>query len=85
MCIMDIVQHMWQTVDIPQELGWTVLVLVPKGTTDTWGIGLLDNLWKVLEALIDTHLRASPHSHGVLHGFQAEKGMGTAIIKPKLA
>ena len=50
---------MWRTGDIPQDLGWTVLVLIPKGTTYTWGIGILDTLWKVVEALIDTCLRAS--------------------------
>ena len=30
MQIMDIVQYMWSTGDIPQELGWTTLVLIPK-------------------------------------------------------
>ena len=45
--------------EIPQDLGWTVLVLITKGTTDTTGIRLLDTLWKVVEALIDTCLRAS--------------------------
>ena len=43
-CLVDINQHMWRTGEIPQELGWTVLVLIPKGTTDTWGIGLLETL-----------------------------------------
>ena len=59
MCLVDIVQHMWSTGEIPQELGWTVLVLIPKGTTDTRFVGLLETLWKVVEALIDTRLCAS--------------------------
>ena len=64
-----------------QDLGWTVLVLTPKGTTDTPGIGLLDTLWKVEEALIDTHLRASLQMHDVLHGFRVGIGTGTAIME----
>ena len=37
---MDIFQHMWLMGEIPHDLGWAVLVLVPKGTTDTQGIVL---------------------------------------------
>ena len=48
MCLTRIVQHMWRIAEIPQELGWTVLVLIPKGSTDTWVIGLLETLWKAV-------------------------------------
>ena len=41
MCLVEIIQHMWRTGDIPQELGLTVFVLMPKGTTDTRVIVLL--------------------------------------------
>ena len=41
MCLVDIVQDMWRTGEIPQDMGWTDLVLIPKGTTITRGIGLL--------------------------------------------
>ena len=57
MCLVDIVQHMWYMGDIQQELEWTAFVLIPKGTTYAQGIGLLDTLWKVVEAIIDTCLR----------------------------
>ena len=43
---------MWRMGEIPQELGWTIMVLILKGTTDTIGIGLMDTLWKVVEALL---------------------------------
>ena len=69
MCLVDIVQHMWQTGEIPQDLGWTVLVLIPKGTTETRFVGLLETLWKVVEALIDTFIIASLQFHYVIHGF----------------
>ena len=57
-----------------------ILVLLPKGNTDTWGIGLLESLWKVLETIIDTHLRASVQPHDVLNGFHTGKGMGMEIL-----
>ena len=61
-------------------MGWVVLVLIPKGTTNTRGISLLETLWKVVEFLIDTRLLASLHMHYVLHGFSTVIGMETAII-----
>ena len=52
LCLGDIVHHMLRTGEIPQELVWTVLILIPKGNTDTWGIGLIETLWKVAKVLI---------------------------------
>ena len=85
MCLVEIVQHMWRTGEILQELGWTVLDLITKGTTYTRRIGLLDTLCMVVEALIDTCLRAIIQFHDVLHRFRAGKGTGTAIMELKLA
>ena len=50
---------MWQHGDILKELVWKILLLIPEGNTETQGIGLLVTLWKLVEAIIDTHLRAS--------------------------
>ena len=47
-CLVELVKHMWHTGEIPQKLGWTTLVLIPKGNIDTRGIGLLGTLWKVV-------------------------------------
>ena len=65
-------------------MGWTVLILIPKGTTDIRGISLLETLWKVEEALIDTHLRSSLHMNNVLHRFRTGRGAGTATIEINL-
>ena len=81
----DIVQHMWRTGEIPQKLGWTALVLTPKGTTNTRGIGLLETLWNVAEALIDIRLCASFQLHDTLHGFRSGSWTGTDIMELKLA
>ena len=85
MCLVDIVQHMWQTRDIPHEFGWTILFLIPKGTTDTWGIGLLETLCKVVKVLIYTGRRSSLQFYNSLHGFRYGIGTGAAIMKLKLS
>ena len=48
-------------------------------------MGLLENLWKVVEALIDTHLCASIHLCDVLHRLRSRRGMGTAIMELQFA
>ena len=85
MRLLDIAQHMWRTGEIPQELGWTFLFLVPRVTADTRVIELLETLWEVVEALIDTCLRSSLQFHDFLHRFRTGRGTGTAIMELKLA
>ena len=74
LCLVEIVQNMWRTGETPQDLGWTVLILLPKGTTDTRGIILLETLWKVVEALIYTCLCASLKIQDILQGFRSGRG-----------
>ena len=76
---------MWLMGEIPQELGWTVLLIIPKTSIDTKGIGLLENLLMVVEEIIDTHICASIHFHGVLHNFQSGRRRGMAITELKIA
>ena len=76
---------MWDTGSILTELGWSVLLLIPKGNGDTRGVGLLDVVWKVVEAVIDTHIKTVVKFHGFLHGFCAGIGTGTAIMEIKFA
>ena len=76
---------MWSMGEMPKELGLTILVFIPKGTTYTQGIGLLETLWKVVEALIDTRIRASLQFHDNLHKFWARRGTGMAITELNLS
>ena len=85
MCLVEILEHICSTGYKTQELVWTVLFLIPEETTNTRGIGLLETLGKVVEALIDTRLCASLQLHDVFHGFSSGRGMGTAIMELKLA
>ena len=36
------------------ELIWNILVLIPKGNEYNQGINMIDVMWKVVEAIIDT-------------------------------
>ena len=76
---------MWRTEETPHELGWTILVLILKETTNIRGIDLRENLWKVVEALLETCLRASLKVHNVLHRLRYGRGTGMAITELKLA
>ena len=70
-CLVDLLYHMWRTGEIPHDSGCTILVLIPKGVTDTRGMNLLETLWKVVETLVDTRLCASLQMHDVLHRFRS--------------
>ena len=78
-------QYMCQQREMPTDLGWTIFFLIPKDNTYTWGIGLLDTLWNVVEEIIDTRLRASISPYDDLHGFRVGRLMKTAILELKLA
>ena len=70
---------------IPTELGWNVLVLITKANADTWGIGLLEVVWKVVEAVIETWIKSLVQFHNEMHGFCAGREAGTAITELKPA
>ena len=65
-------------------MGWTFLVLIPKGKTDIRGILLLETLWKLVELIIDTRLRSRLQFRNVLHGFRAGRGTWMAIMELKI-
>ena len=75
---------MWDTRPIQTKLGRTVLVLIPKVNADNGGIRMLEIVWKVVEAVIDTHIKSVVQFHNVLHRFHAGRGTGTAIMELKL-
>ena len=41
---------------------------------------MLEVMWKVVEGVIDTLVKAAVQFHDVLHGFHAGRGTGTAIM-----
>ena len=61
------------------ELRCTSMVLIPKGNADTKGFGMLEVFWKVVEAVIHTHIKSIVQFHDVLHGFCAVRGAGPLL------
>jgi hypothetical protein len=78
------VKLIFETGHIPEEMTWSVLVLIPKLSGGTRGIGLLDILWKVCLSVINGRLQESIPLHDSLHGFRKGQGTGTASIDAKL-
>jgi hypothetical protein len=79
----QLIQAIWDEGKIPLQLGWVVTVLIPKGSGDYWGIGLLEPIWKVIERVMDHRLKVIA-LHDSLHGCCNRQGTGTAVIKAKL-
>jgi hypothetical protein len=77
-------QAAWAHGTIPRQLLWLIVVLIPKGSGDYRGIGLLEPVWKCIELVIDHQLEAIT-LHDSLHGCCSKRGTGTAIIEAKLA
>ena len=82
--VVRLIQQMWLTGKIPQQMVWMVVVLLPKGGGGFRGIGLLEPLWKTLAILLDTRM-AVIELHDCLHGFISGRGTGTATLEAKLA
>ncbi len=82
--LVGLIQVIWTQGEIPQQLTWVIVVLLPKGGWDYHGIGLLEPLWKVVGHIMDRQLNALP-LHEALHGCWNGRGTGTAILEAKLA
>jgi hypothetical protein len=82
--VCQLVQHMFAEGAIPQELSWSVLVLIPKESGGMRGIGLLEVIWKVCSSIINSRLQNGIEYYEALHGFRKERGTGTAILQAKL-
>ena len=76
---------MCQNGEILIDLVGIILILTTKGNTDTQEIGLLKTLCKVVEEIIDTHLRSIISFHDVLCAFCAGRGTGMTILELKLS
>jgi len=80
----ELIQAVWERGEIPEQMSWMIVVLLPKGGGDYRGIGLLDPFWKVVEKIMVCRL-GSIEFHPCLHRGLPKRGMGTATIEAKLA
>ena len=82
--LVKLIQTIWEHGEIPQQMQWLIIVLLPKGGGDYRGIGLLEPFWKCVEIIMDRQLQVVKF-HDCLHSFLSERGTGTATTEAKLA
>ena len=59
--------------------------MITKGDIgDSWGIGLVEVLWKTVVGLLNQQFTAAITFHDFLHGFRMGRGMGTITLEVKL-
>ena len=79
---LDVVQHIWETGEIPCQMLRIVVVLIPKGSlADYRGIGMLEVVWKLIKKVVDERL-SKIELHDASHGFRAKHGCRTGIMEP---
>ena len=66
--LVNLIQTIWERGEIPSQMKWVIVILIPKGKGDFRGIGLLEPVWKVIEIIIDGRLQAI-QLHDCLYGF----------------
>ena len=67
------------------ELSCTILFLLPKGNVDTRGIGIIEVLYKVVEAIIDILINMAVIFYYILHVFYVCRGTETYIMGRKMS
>ena len=82
--VVDFVQLKFQEEKLAEEAMLQAVVLIPKGKTDYWGIGLVEVMWKIVTAILNFWLTASITFHNFLHGFREGRGTGTATLEDKM-
>ena len=80
-----LIQHIWDTREIPTRMLLTIVALIPKGTSEDFcRIRLLEVVWKIVDRVIGVRLKCVP-LHNALHGFRTGRGCSTGIMEVKLA
>jgi hypothetical protein len=76
----ELIQAVWDWGEIPEQMSWMIVVLLPKGGGDFRGIGILDPFWKVVEKVMLCRL-GSIEFHPSLHGGLPKRGMGRRQLR----
>ena len=82
--MVDLVQAAFGEGRLAEETMWQAVVLIPKEKRAYFGIGLVEVMWKVVAAILNSWLTASITFHNFLHGSQACHYTGTATLEAKL-
>ena len=57
-----------------------MVVLIPKGKGEFWGIGLVEVTWKIMAVILHHRLMTGLQLHDALHGFREVRGTSTATL-----
>ena len=82
--VVDLIQTYFREHQVPTQMLWSTVVLLPKGNGDYRGIGLMEISWKVIESIINWGIADKVNFYDALHGFRVRRGTGTACIETKL-
>jgi Reverse transcriptase (RNA-dependent DNA polymerase) len=82
-CIL-LIQQIFMSGLVPQRLGFSNSVLLPKPDGGIRGIGHLETLWKVIAIIIKDRILDAVTIEDSLHGFLPTRGTSSAIIEAKL-
>ena len=79
--LIKLVQHIWNTGEIPRQMLRTIITLIPKSNFgDFRGIRLLEVIWKLIERVLDKRL-SKIELHDYLHRFRAKRGCWVGIME----
>jgi hypothetical protein len=55
----ELIQAIWNWGEIPEQMSWMIVIVLPKSGGNFRGIGLLDPFWKVVEKVMVCRLKKS--------------------------
>ena len=67
--------------EVPISCNTAVYLSLPKVKKYTRGIGFIEVMWKIVEAVINTPIKMTVKFHDILYGFYTHQGTGTAIME----
>jgi hypothetical protein len=83
LALIHLTQRIFATGQLPTEVNWLYLTLIPKPQGGLRGIGLLETLWKLVEAIIDTRIKKTVKLHDALHGFCSRHDTAPASLSSR--
>ena len=82
--VVQLVQVTFGGGTVMEDISWAMMVLIPKGKGEYWGIRLVEVLWKVCSLVVNCLLKQSIMLHDALYGFREGRGEGTATLEANL-
>jgi len=83
-CLCKTIRHIHSSGETPQELVWSICILLPKPDGGIRGIGLLEPLWKLMATVMDSRFKSAITFHDAIHGFVRKRGCTTAIFEASM-